>query len=137
VLTKNLKHAETLRKLIPGSYKLEGKDSLEDRESVLKSFTDSAETEIMIGTIIFQTGVDIPELTHLINARGLKSEIATIQALGRTLRKHENKNKVFIYDFIDKVPYLAKHSRSRISAYKSLNFELEFHGKAFGQRKKD
>jgi len=82
----------------------------------------------MIGTIIFQTGVDIPELTHLINARGLKSEIATIQALGRTLRKHENKQKVFIYDFIDRAPYLAKHSKSRIAAYKSLNFKVEIYG---------
>jgi len=128
ILTKNLKHAEALNKLLPGSFKLEGKDSLKDREDVLQSFVDAPGPSIIIGTIIFQTGVDIPELTHLINARGLKSEIATVQALGRTLRKHENKSKVFIYDFIDKAPYLGKHSVQRLRAYKSLNFEVDIHG---------
>jgi superfamily II DNA or RNA helicase len=58
----------------------------------------------------------------------LKSEIATVQALGRTLRKHENKSKVFIYDFIDRAPYLGKHSIQRLRAYKSLNFEVDIHG---------
>ena len=129
VLTKNLQHAEILRKLIPDSYKLEGKDSLSERDQTLKDFVNQDKPVVMIGTIIFQTGVDIPELTHLINARGLKSEIATIQALGRTLRKHKNKTKVFIYDFIDKVPYLSSHSKSRLSAYKSLKFNIEIHGK--------
>lgn len=129
VLTKNLKHAEILHKLIPGSYKLEGKDSLFDREKILEEFVKNSDPVVMIGTIIFQTGVDIPELTHLINARGLKSEIATIQALGRTLRKHKNKTKVFIYDFLDKAPYLSSHSKRRLLAYKSLKFNIETHGK--------
>jgi len=128
ILTKNLKHAEKLHNLLPGSFKLEGKDSLEDRDKTLRSFIDAPGPSIIIGTIIFQTGVDIPELTHLINARGLKSEIATVQALGRTLRKHENKSKVFIYDFIDRAPYLGKHSIQRLRAYKSLNFEVDIHG---------
>ena len=115
--------------MLPGSYKLEGKDSLIQREKMLGEFINTKKPVIMIGTIIFQTGVDIPELTHLINARGLKSEIATIQALGRTLRKHKNKQKVFIYDFIDKAPYLEKHSHKRINSYKSLNFEVKTNGK--------
>ena len=58
----------------------------------------------------------------------MKSEIATVQALGRTLRKHENKSQVYIYDFIDKAPYLGKHSKLRVDAYKSLKFNIEFHG---------
>lgn len=135
VLTKNLSHAKILQDMIPGSIKLEGKDSLQDREATLKRFVDEKGPSVIIGTIIFQTGVDIPELTHLVNARGLKSEIATVQALGRTLRKHENKSQVFIYDFIDKVPYLGKHSKRRIDAYKTLNFNIEYHGKAFRKRK--
>jgi len=134
ILTKNLEHAKLLHKLIPGSYKLEGKDSLTDRESVLTKFRDSAESSVIIGTIIFQTGVDIPELTHLINARGLKSEIATLQALGRTLRKHKTKSKVFIYDYIDKAPYLEQHSVARVKSYQSLNFEVEIDGTPIKKR---
>lgn len=128
VLTKNLEHAKILQSMIPNSYKLEGKDGLLEREAVLKNFVQEEGPSVIIGTIIFQTGVDIPELTHLVNARGLKSEIATIQALGRTLRTHGNKNQVYIYDFLDNAPYLYKHSLSRIRAYKSLNFDVTIHG---------
>jgi len=128
VLTKNLEHAKTLHELIPNAFKLEGKDSLVDRDKILSEFRKTDEPVVIIGTVIFQTGVDIPELTHLINARGLKSEIATIQALGRALRKHSNKTKVFIYDFIDKSPYLEAHAKARMKAYKNLNFNITVDG---------
>mgnify|MGYP003670499028 FL=1 len=94
ILTKNLSHAKYFKDNIPGSFQLEGKDSLEQRNKVLSEFLNKKGPSVIIGTIIFQTGIDIPELSHLINARGLKSEISTIQALGRTLRKHDNKNQV-------------------------------------------
>ena len=123
ILVKDLKHAELLHTLIPNSYKLEGKDSLLCREKTLEQFKQE-EASVIIGTTIFQTGIDIPELTHLINARGLKSEIATIQALGRALRIHDSKKKVFIYDFKDKVPYLQKHAKLRIKSYKNLGLEV-------------
>jgi|10_taG_2_1085330.scaffolds.fasta_scaffold37777_2 superfamily II DNA or RNA helicase len=124
IIVKNLAHAEILHKMIPGSLKLEGKDSLADRDRELKKFVSKGE-QVIIGTTIFQTGVDIPEITHLINARGLKSEIATLQALGRALRIHKSKNQVHIYDFYDKVPYLHKHANLRIRAYKSLNLNIQ------------
>jgi superfamily II DNA or RNA helicase len=115
ILVKDLKHAKTLQDMIPNSYKLEGMDSLTVREEVIQKFKEE-ETSVIIGTTIFQTGVDIPEITHLINARGLKSEIATLQALGRALRIHETKKEVFIYDFLDKVPYLGAHANKRIKS---------------------
>ena len=123
IIVKNLAHAEILHNLIPGSLKLEGKNSLRERDEELKKFVSSGH-QVIIGTTIFQTGVDIPEITHLINARGLKSEIATLQALGRALRIHKSKTQVQIYDFYDKVPYLHKHANMRIRAYKSLKFKI-------------
>ena len=123
IIVKDLKHAETLHQTIPGSFKLEGKDPLQERNRVIKLFKEK-ESSVIIGTTIFQTGVDIPEITHLINARGLKSEIATLQALGRALRIHQSKNRVFIYDFFDRAPYLEKHAQERIKSYKSLNLEI-------------
>tara|TARA_R110000851_G_scaffold241146_2_gene393769 strand:+ start:78 stop:725 length:648 start_codon:yes stop_codon:yes gene_type:complete len=123
ILVKDLKHAQKLHDMLPGSYKLEGKDSLEQREKIVNEFK-SKKSSIIIGTTIFQTGIDIPEITHLINARGLKSEIATIQALGRALRTHKSKQQVYIYDFMDDAPYLTQHSKHRIRAYKSLGFEV-------------
>tara|TARA_R110000824_G_scaffold253347_2_gene442239 strand:+ start:192 stop:1580 length:1389 start_codon:yes stop_codon:yes gene_type:complete len=134
IIVKNLAHAETLHKMIPNSLKLEGKDSLAEREKELKKFTSEG-SQVIIGTNIFQTGIDIPEITHLINARGLKSEIATLQALGRALRIHESKSQVHIYDFYDKVPYLHKHAKLRIRAYKSLKFKIQI-DETYKRRKK-
>ena len=126
ILVKDLAHAETLQKLIPGSLKLEGKDDLTTRQKTITQFVETKHS-VLIGTTIMQTGVDIPEITHLINARGLKSEIATLQALGRALRIHESKSKVYIFDFKDQAPYLIKHSKDRVKHYKSLNFEVIDH----------
>ena len=124
ILVKNLKHLEILRDMIPGSMTLEGKDDVITRKSTIKKFVEQ-DVAVLIGTKIMQTGVDIPEITHLINARGLKSEIATLQALGRALRIHESKSKVYIYDFNDQVPYLKEHAHARKRAYKSLKVEVK------------
>ena len=52
----------------------------------------------------------------------MKSEIATLQALGRALRRHDSKEKVFVYDFLDKEKYLKSHSKAR-----KLHYENEGH----------
>jgi len=123
ILVKNLKHLEILKGLIPHARTLEGKDDLMTRKRTIQNFVEE-KVSVLIGTKIMQTGVDIPEITHLINARGMKSEIATLQALGRALRIHKSKTKVYIYDFNDQVPYLKEHSKARKKAYKSLKVEV-------------
>ena len=110
--------------MIPDSLTLEGKDSISVRKDTIKSFVEN-DNSVLIGTTIMQTGIDIPEITHLINARGLKSEIATLQALGRALRIHKSKKEVFIHDFSDEVPYLKEHSKKRRTAYKSLKLKIQ------------
>ena len=124
ILVKDLKHAKTLQESIPNSYKLEGMGSLLTREKTIEAFKER-EAAVIIGTTIFQTGIDIPEITHLINARGLKSEIATLQAMGRALRIHDTKKEVFIYDFLDKVLYLGAHAKKRIKSYEKLGLEVK------------
>ena len=59
ILTKNLSHAKYFKDNIPGSYQLEGKDSLEDRGKTLQKFLEKDGPSIIIGTIIFQTGIHI------------------------------------------------------------------------------
>tara|TARA_R100000458_G_C8263963_1_gene239216 strand:+ start:97 stop:1446 length:1350 start_codon:yes stop_codon:yes gene_type:complete len=124
IIVKDLKHAELLHNNIPNSFKLEGKDDLAVRQKTIEDFKNT-ECAVLIGTTIMQTGIDIPEITHLVNARGLKSEIATLQALGRALRIHKSKNQVFIYDFFDRAPYLEKHAKERIKSYESLGLEID------------
>jgi superfamily II DNA or RNA helicase len=118
ILTKSLDHGRTLEDLIGGSVEfLEGANSIGERYDCISRFRGCAESSVLIGTKILQTGVNIEEITHFINARGMKSEIATLQALGRALRRHDSKDVVYIYDFLDKEKYLSDHSVARKRHY--------------------
>jgi superfamily II DNA or RNA helicase len=126
ILTKSLDHGRTLEDLLGGNCEfLQGCDSVGERYEAISRFRGCRESSILIGTKILQTGVNIEEITHLINARGMKSEIATLQALGRALRRHDSKEKVFIYDFLDKEKYLREHSLARKRHYSKEGHEVQ------------
>jgi|TARA_A100000172_G_scaffold80890_1_gene71782 superfamily II DNA or RNA helicase len=125
VLTKSLDHGRALEDLLGGNCEfLQGCDSVGERYEAISRFRGCREPSILIGTKILQTGVNIEEITHFINARGMKSEIATLQALGRALRTHESKDKVYVYDFLDKEKYLREHSLSRKRHYEREGHEV-------------
>ena len=125
ILTKSLDHGRTLENLLGKSSKfLVGGDSLGERYKAISHFRGRKASSILIGTRILQTGINIEEITHFINARGMKSEIATIQALGRALRKTKGKNEVFVYDFLDKEKYLREHSLERKKHYENEGHEV-------------
>lgn len=118
ILTKSLDHGRTLEEMVGGSVEfLEGANSIGERYDCISRFRGCDESSVLIGTKILQTGVNIEEITHFINARGMKSEIATLQALGRALRRHDSKDVVYIYDFLDKEKYLSDHSIARKRHY--------------------
>ncbi len=126
VLTKSLDHGRTLENLLGGSCEfLQGCDSVGERYEAISRFRGCGGSSVLIGTKILQTGVNIEEITHFINARGMKSEIATLQALGRALRKHDTKEKVYVYDFFDQEKYLVDHSKEREKHYKAEGHEVK------------
>jgi superfamily II DNA or RNA helicase len=125
ILTKSLEHGRTLENLLGGQCEfLEGANSLGERYESISRFRGHKGSSVLIGTKILQTGVNIEEITHMINARGMKSEIATLQALGRALRRHDSKSEVFIYDFMDKEKYLRDHAIARKRHYKREGHEV-------------
>lgn len=126
ILTKSLDHGRILKDLLGGyvSY-LEGADSLGERYRVIGEFIGHKGNSVLIGTKILQTGVNIAEITHFINARGMKSETSTTQALGRAIRKHDSKQVVYVYDFLDKERILETHSNERRKEYKREGHDIE------------
>jgi superfamily II DNA or RNA helicase len=122
IIVQSLDHISELRSLMPNAIILTGKENNTHRQKMIEKFRNT-KNGLLIGTVILQTGINIPEITHYINARGMKSEIATIQALGRALRKHKSKSQVYIYDFLDHAPYLTAHSNRRIKIYKQMGFK--------------
>tara|TARA_Y100001938_G_scaffold145740_1_gene223072 strand:+ start:3448 stop:4842 length:1395 start_codon:yes stop_codon:yes gene_type:complete len=124
ILVKNLQHIENLQERINNCYTIEGKDDIDSRYYVINKFVKDDKPATIIGTNVMQTGISIDEITHMINARGLSGEVPTLQGLGRGIRKAKGKDKMYFYDFYDKVPYLESHSKQRILHYKRLKFEV-------------
>lgn len=126
ILVKNLHHLELLKRAIPNSYTLEGVNSISERKAAISGFLKAKGAAFLIGTKVLQTGINIEEITHLINARGLKDKIPTIQGLGRGLRKTDNKTSVMVYDFMDEIPYMDDHSKQRIKHYRKEGHEINW-----------
>ena len=103
---------------------ISGKD---DKESRLKT-KDQLENKqkIVITTRIWNKGINIPNLNHVVNAGGMISEISTLQIAGRGTRRTNKKNIVNIWDFWDKGKYLRKHSQERLKSYKKMNWTIKY-----------
>ena len=126
ILTKSLDHGRTLEDLLGGQCEfLEGATSIGERYNSISRFRGCGDSSILIGTKILQTGINIEEITHFINARGMKSEIATLQALGRALRRHDSKDRVYVYDFLDQEKYLREHSLARKRHYQKEGHSIQ------------
>jgi superfamily II DNA or RNA helicase len=104
---------------------LSGKTSVDVREEWRKKLNEEKNI-IMIATYgIASTGLNIPSLKHLILASPFKSEIRTLQSIGRALRLHSSKTKgAIIYDIIDNTRYLSRHGKKRLEYYKAEKFNL-------------
>ena len=91
-----------------------------DMRSKMKTALNGKHIHCLIATTIFKEGVDIPELNVIINAAGGKSEIATLQAIGRGLRLTKEKKELLLYDLLDlSHNYLIDHLAHRLDLYSS------------------
>jgi superfamily II DNA or RNA helicase len=103
ILVKNVAHGEILSKTLFAPY-ISGSMKSKEREKVMKDFNEGKISTIIATNTIFSEGVDLPELSIIINATANAGSIKTIQMLGRVLRKSKDPNKQAIfYDFKD--PY--------------------------------
>lgn len=99
------------------------------------------ETDILICNVIFQEGIDIPELQSVVVAQAGKSIIATLQRVGRGMRKRARSGEItketfVVYDFKDigcgcksrekhkTCEWLEKHTRHRLAAYTSVKYSV-------------
>lgn len=88
--------------------------STKNRDEIIDKFR-SGETRVLISTLLGE-GVDIPNISAIIMAGGRKTEIGTIQKVGRALRPSEQTDAIVV-DFLDKGRYLSQHAIHRYQAY--------------------
>ena len=58
------------------------------------------------------------------NAAGGDSQINALQLIGRAIRIHSSKSKVYYEDFFDEGFYLKRHSKHRLQYYKHQRFKV-------------
>jgi superfamily II DNA or RNA helicase len=84
----------------------------------LKERLKNKTVDAIIATAVWKEGVNVPSLDVVINAGGGKSEIQTLQIIGRGLRKSDGKKEVLIIDFFDPSHrYLVDHFGHRLCLY--------------------
>jgi superfamily II DNA or RNA helicase len=68
---------------------IQGSTDGEVREKARKAMI-KGKLKVIISTAVFREGIDIPNLDVVINACGHKSEIMTLQGVGRFSRKDDS-----------------------------------------------
>ena len=84
--------------------------------------------DVLVCSVIFQEGTDIPDLRSVVIASGGKSVIAALQRIGRGMRTAKDKTTFEVWDIADKgcgcrglkhtsCKWLDKHTAARLKAY--------------------
>jgi len=110
---------------------IDGDSSLEDRENV-KGIIESNDNVVGLASFgIFDTGISVKNIHNIILASNYKSRIKILQAIGRSLRTHKNKNMALIFDIVDDFSsniyqnFSIKHMKERIKTYKEKSIPYE------------
>lgn len=123
ILIRIIEHGEILKRMLDRrnvtSAFIHGGHGSDIREEVKKEFNEKGDF-VLIASPIYDEGVDLPMVNVLIKASGGRSEVKTIQHVGRGLRP--KKEKLIVYDFYDHSKYLEEHSLERIRVYKEEGF---------------
>ena len=101
-----------------------GNASTDQRQASIKKLV-RGEIDVLICSVIFQEGVDIPALQSVVIATGGASAIAAIQRVGRGMRMAEGKNVFTVWDVADRGHrWLEKHTKQRLKAYEREGYEV-------------
>jgi superfamily II DNA or RNA helicase len=125
IFVRKISHGETLLKMAQkiglNVFYVSGDTEREVRDLVKKQISQK-KLDLIISTVVFATGVNIPSLSAIFLAAGGESQISVIQSVGRGLRKSDGKTYGVIYDCLDRGKYLSDHAISRISIYRELGW---------------
>lgn len=143
VFVNHIKHGHALAKAIGEKHSVEfvwGQKKVEIRAAAVQRLVNGS-TDVIVCNVVFQEGLDVPELQSVVVAQGGKSVIATLQRLGRGTRRTNSSGKVTkeefeVFDIADqgcgcRTPnkhygcrWMERHAKMRIASYASEKFEI-------------
>lgn len=134
ILSRQIKHLENISKamdwLQPNLQEREkwrivtGKIARQSRDKYIRQMREG-ELQCILGTQLFEEGVDIPILNRIVLAYP-GTEITALQKVGRGSRRYEGKTETIVYDLLDDLCRpLAKQYLRRRTWYKSVGIKVE------------
>ncbi len=145
LFVRALKHGKALEKLlhargIPCEF-VWGRHKEAERQAAIRRLVHG-DIDVLICNVVFQEGIDVPELQSVITAMGGKSIIATLQNLGRGMRRRDEKGQVTkakfdVFDVADSgcgcrkmarrhtsCKWFDRHTRGRMKTYAAERFTV-------------
>lgn len=127
VFINDLAHGRIISRLLErAGLKVEfvwGQKNTDQRKAALRRLV-RGDQDLIVCSVVFNKGIDVPPLLSCINAAGGKSIIATLQRLGRGGRTDNNKQEFEVWDFSDKGHrWLLRHTKQRLKAYASEAYQ--------------
>lgn len=113
---ERIEHGEILAIMFDDVPFIHGSSPKTERDETIGRFAGD-ELNCVISTLLGE-GVDIPTMTAIIMAGGLKTPIGVVQKVGRALRKSPGKKEAVIVDFRDNGAFLARHFQERMDIYR-------------------
>lgn len=93
------------------------------RKKIMEDFREGR-IDILVSTTIIARGKNFPLLKLLINAASMDSQEKTIQFLGRLVRTHKSKSRVYLDDIHYKGEYLTRHGNHRKRYYQKEKLKV-------------
>lgn len=101
-----------------------GKASLHTRQAIVKRL-ERGDLDVVVCSVIFQEGVDIPELRSVLIGSAGKSVIAALQRIGRGMRRPDGKTTFEVWDIADEGNgWLRRHAQARRHAYQREGYSV-------------
>ncbi len=127
VFVKEIQHGRLLtERLLKADLRAEfvfGADSTPERQAATRRLV-RGDLDVLVSSVIFQEGVDIPQLRSVVIANGGRSVIAALQRIGRGMRVTADKNTFQVWDVADHgCKLLERHTKARVRAYTSQGYE--------------
>lgn len=125
---------DLIREKLPPERKVHfvfGGTDVEMREEIRRITEEETDSVIVASYGTFSTGVNIRNLHNAVLASPTKSQIRTLQSIGRSLRLGDRKTKATIYDVSDDMRYgtyvnhTLNHYAERVKIYHAEKFDIK------------
>lgn len=112
-----------LQPRIPKKYSIEVTHHKTKDSRIIEDFK-SGKLNILICTLYLKRGMNFPWIQVIINASGGAFYSNPLQIIGRGVRKHKKKMKLYVEDIYDMGKYLEKHSKQRLKYYRDQRLTI-------------